>query len=920
MEEGLLVLFKKTDDLAKPEPSPDFENQNTEKVPEFYSQMTGSINFNRDVNEDILLLQSIFENSQDGLMLATVDGIILGANPAACNMLGYSRAEFLKLSRADIVEVSDSRFKVFLEKRAKEGYAFSELILKRKNGTKFPVEITSHIFYNTNGEARANLMFRDISERKHAEQLIHERGEQFSKVFKYAPIALSISNLRDGVFVEVNDRFLEITGYSRDDVIGHDLFQVLGINPAESNIWLEKIALDNVYRYFEAAITKKDGEKLFIISSISKETINDKGFILTSFYDITELNKAKVALQQSEEKFSSIFYNSPAMITITNASDGTIVEANEVWLKTTGYIRTEAIGHTSSELGVFDNNVREETYRQVKEFGFVDNLEAKIRTKSGKYRNALVSFRLLTIAGQSYFLGMGLDITERKKLEEALQNEKDRLDITLRSIGDGVIVINREGKIELFNRAAENMTDWLQEEVLWKPLDKVIQIVNSRTGEHLESLILQQLISGGNIQQESEHYLLVARNGTTHYISYQGAPLLDTDGNFLGTVLAFLDITDKKKLTEERLKARNLESLGVLAGGIAHNFNNILTAILGNISLAMLESDETSPNLQFLEEAEKASLRAKDIAQQLITFAKGGSPLKQPTRIQDVIKGTVQFMLENSNLNAEFELSDNTWNTIADQRQISQVIQNLVQNAIDAMPNGGVLYVSTANITLEAEQVPLLNPGNYILITIRDCGSGIPADNIPMIFDPYFSTKFMGNGLGLSICYSIMRKHEGQIVLESEKGKGTTVSLYLPAYIEPSTGKPSAWSTATTRLGRILVVDEDESTRIIISKVLTKIGYTVETVETRKAALQAIQTEQPFNVIIFELGESEHSKATDFIEIIHQLDRNIKALGATDYITDPIMTYYREYGFDGAICKPFTPSLLKQALHEVLNP
>jgi CheY-like chemotaxis protein len=189
-----------------------------------------------------------------------------------------------------------------------------------------------------------------------------------------------------------------------------------------------------------------------------------------------------------------------------------------------------------------------------------------------------------------------------------------------------------------------------------------------------------------------------------------------------------------------------------------------------------------------------------------------------------------------------------------------------------------------------------------------------------MIFDPYFTTKFAGTGLGLSICYSIMRKHDGQIAIESEEGKGTIVSLYLPASNRPGTRNLSPLSKSPNRSRRILFVDEEESTRTIVSKLLIKIGYEIETVETSEAAIQAIKTEQPFNAVILELGGSGSNRAKDLIEIVHRLDPNIKSLGVTDYINDPIMIYYREYGFDGAICKPFTPSLLERALHEILKP
>jgi signal transduction histidine kinase len=300
---------------------------------------------------------------------------------------------------------------------------------------------------------------------------------------------------------------------------------------------------------------------------------------------------------------------------------------------------------------------------------------------------------------------------------------------------------------------------------------------------------VEEVLDGDQVSDLSGNLLLVTRQGDKLNVTCTGMPLYDKEANRLGAVVTFLDVTEKVNLTEESLKARNLTSLGELAGGIAHNFNNILTAVMGNISLARLELYEPDVVNELLEEAEKATIRAKELARQLLTFARGNSPHKEICRIDILLKNTTDYLLQGSKMHLEFDLPNNLWSVMADQIQLSQVIQNLVLNAEDAMPEGGQLQIKALNVTLAAGQIPLLNVGNYVQITIQDHGSGIRPEDLPRILDPYFTTKFLGKGLGLPICYSIIRKHEGQMLVESKFGKGTMVHLYLPAMVTNQSGK-----------------------------------------------------------------------------------------------------------------------------------
>ena len=280
----------------------------------------------------------------------------------------------------------------------------------------------------------------------------------------------------------------------------------------------------------------------------------------------------------------------------------------------------------------------------------------------------------------------------------------------------------------------------------------------------------------------SEYFenIVVTGTGEERIISWHNTVLFDDAGNITGTLSSGEDITNRKKMEKELLKSQKMESLSVLAGGIAHDFNNLLTAILGNISIAKTAANSSNNTTVFLTEAEKASMRAKGLTQQLLTFSKGGAPIKETIYIDEIIKDTVSFALRGSNIRSVFSISDNLYPVEVDKGQISQVINNLIINAIQAMPEGGTIHVSVENISVEKKNPLSFMAGKYIKISVEDHGVGIPEKHIQKIFDPYFTTKGKGSGLGLATAYSIVKKHEGNISVESKDGIGTTFYVYLP--------------------------------------------------------------------------------------------------------------------------------------------
>jgi len=386
------------------------------------------------------------------------------------------------------------------------------------------------------------------------------------------------------------------------------------------------------------------------------------------------------------------------------------------------------------------------------------------------------------------------------------------------------------------------------------------------------------------------------------------------------------EIAQRKRVEDELLKAQKLESLGVLAGGIAHDFNNLLTTVIGNVSLSLIDLDKGHPAHKLLTEADRALLRAQELTQQLLTFSRGGAPVKRATSIGDLVRESVGFALRGARVRCEFSLPGDLWLVDADEGQISQVIHNLAINADQAMPQGGIIRVRCENILLEEETFALLKPGRYVKIAIEDTGVGISPDYLAKIFDPYFTTKQRGSGLGLATSYSIMQKHGGLITASSEIGVGTTFTLFLPA--PPNLNirtplkqeKPKPLATA---IGRILIMDDEESVRQITGDALARYGYTVAFAENGSRAIemyqQAMVERKPYDAVIMDLTIPGGMGGKETMHRLLEMDPTVKAIVSSGYSNDQVMAEYRSYGFSGVVAKPYRIKNLIAAVAQVVS-
>lgn len=398
-----------------------------------------------------------------------------------------------------------------------------------------------------------------------------------------------------------------------------------------------------------------------------------------------------------------------------------------------------------------------------------------------------------------------------------------------------------------------------------------------------------------------------------------------------------VDLTEHKQqeavLEQERLRAAKLESLGVLAGGIAHDFNNFLAAIMGNLSLARLAVEPDSALDQTLREAEHACQRASTLIRQLLAFAKGGAPLKRPIQLGTVVRESTELAARGAALEYTISLAPDLWPVEADEGQIGQVIHNLVLNARQAMPQGGRLAVQAENVTLtegadgSLGKVPLPD-GPYVRIQVRDTGPGIPQEHLAKIFDPYFTMRPGGTGLGLAVVQGIVRRHNGHVTVHSTLGHGTTMTVYLPAV--PGAAPAAAPSVPQVERelpagkGYVLLMDDDAAIRSLVSRLLGQLGYSVEAVADGAAAVEryreALEAGRPFDAVIMDLTIPGRMGGREAIEHLRALDPGVRAIVSSGYSDDPVLADHARYGFCGVLSKPYRAADLAAALAQALAP
>ncbi|MDD5761056.1 MAG: ATP-binding protein [bacterium] len=506
------------------------------------------------------------------------------------------------------------------------------------------------------------------------------------------------------------------------------------------------------------------------------------------------------------------------------------------------------------------------------------------------------------------------EISERAQVEAALKESEDGLRDFIENAVELILSVSPDGRIDYANRTVLSALSLAPGELVGRTLFSVVtpesepgcrkaigQVTAGRKASRIEVEFMDK--RGSRILAEG--------NATGRF----------EDGRCVSVRMILHDVTTRKKYEEEMQKAEKLESIGVLAGGIAHDFNNLLTGILGNLSIARIRATSAADARKNLSNAENACLRARDLTHQLLIFSKGGAPVRKTTSIADILRESAEFSLRGSNVRCEFDLPDDLPSVDIDEGQMAQVLNNLVINADQAMPDGGVLRIGARPTEIGHEDPLPLRPGRYVRVTVSDTGIGIPKEALPRIFDPFYTTKEKGSGLGLTTAYSILRHHDGVITADSGLGEGTTFFLYLPV----SRSAVPSEAKAVKEIGkhRVLVMDDEEMVREVALEFLGYLGYEGEAVGSGEEAVAAYRSAReagrPYSAVIMDLTIPGGMGGRDAVLRLRDLDPGVRAIVSSGYSNDPVMADPGKFGFRGVIAKPYRIRELGEVIDQVLS-
>jgi PAS domain S-box-containing protein len=640
------------------------------------------------------------------------------------------------------------------------------------------------------------------------------------------------------------------------------------------------------------------------------------------YTDLTEIRKAGLALRESEERYRSLFEITPNPMFIYDLGSLRFIAVNDAAVRHYGYSREEFLA-----MDIMDIRPPEDVERLRQALpNLTEDDETGIRAwrhcrKNGSIIHVEVYTRTLVIEGRRCVLVLPFDITERLQAEQALRESESRYRELFENAIGGIYRSMPDGRFIAVNPALVRMLGFNSaEELIDFDQTKVDQPFYVQPGRWED--FKARLVDGDYVTNfESE---IRCKNGATIWISENIRIVRDAQGKDLYHEGFVSDITLHRRLEAEMLRASKLEAVGILAGGIAHDFNNILTVVLGNLTLAEMDAGPEAPFARLLREARRATLRARDLTQQLLTFAKGGEPVRAAVNLPELLTESADFALHGAKARAEYQIAPDLWPANADKGQLGQVVQNLAINSVQAMPDGGILKILAANVVLgESADGPPLPPGRYVRLTVADTGTGIAAEHLPKIFDPYFTTKQQGSGLGLATVYSIVKKHQGHIEVESQPGRGTAFHIWLPATgPAEAEGAPEATTTAPLQ-ARVLFMDDEEPIREMARMLLDRLAVASELAADGAEAVQkyqqALASGCPFDVVLMDLTVPGGMGGREAMVRLREIDPSVRAIVSSGYSRDPVLANYRAHGFQGILPKPYDLGQLRQVLEETLR-
>ncbi|MEW6571468.1 MAG: PAS domain-containing protein [Nitrospirota bacterium] len=853
-------------------------------------------------------VNQIFQTAADGMRIVDWDFNILRENKTFKALSGYENAVGRKCF--EVFSGLQCNTDMCSLKRILDGEERIkfESVREDKDGKKIPCIITAMPFRSCDGELIGIVEdFKDITERKQSEEALKKNQEKLNAMLQSIGDHMSMLD-RDLNIIWANDVAKKIFG---DNIIGRKCYEVYHrrMEPCEPYPCLTlKAFRDGKVHEHETTVINKDHKIIHFHCTANVALRDEEGnptAVIEISRDISTRKEMEEALKKSEEEKRIILDTISERLSYRDI-DMRIQWANRAFIESTGLPADEIIGKHCYEVMQKRSDPCPECPMHVRIVETGHSQEAELATPDGKIW-AVQGYPMRDISGKIIgTLEISADISARKKAEKEIEKLKKQIEFILGVTKTGLDIIDPEFNIIYIDPE-------------WK------KIYGDPAGKKCYEYFMgrQEICPGCGIPKALETKSIVVTEEIlikegNRPIQVTTMPFQDENGRWLCAEVN-VDISERKKMEDERLKFEKLESLGILAGGIAHDFNNILTAIVGNISFAKMSLDSQNEVYKALIMAEKASLRAKDLTQQLLAFSRGGEPIKKVVSVSELIKDSANFVSSGSSVKCEFFLADDLLPVEVDEGQMNQVFNNLLINAIQSMPQGGVISISAENLS---DTDPLaLHDGKYVKITIRDYGHGIPQEYLKKIFDPYFTTKQKGSGLGLATAYYIIKRHHGHIRAESKLGAGSAFYVYLPASEKHIVAGQEAVEILPAK-GKILVMDDEEILREFTNRMLTRLGYEVEVAsdgtEAIELFLRAKDSGKPFDVVLMDLTIPGGMGGKEAIKKLREIDLEVKAIVSSGYSNDPIMANYREYGFKSVVTKPYTLEVLSKTLSDVL--
>ncbi len=763
---------------------------------------------------------------------------------------------------------------------------------------------------------------RRISHRiKIADTELRECNERFRLLLENIDTGVFLSTLT-GQFLQVNQAVVRIAGYDDEQDFMRISARQLYADPRDREVLLARLQKDGAIRNFEVRSLKKDGTVYWVSMNISfvSGSSYEQPILLGTVYDITERKQAEEAmyandflLKQSQRiaRLGHYVLNlRSGLWTSSEMLDEIFGMAAQDERTVDSWTRLVHPSHRQQMLAYFTQHVVEQKLPFDKEYKICRLLNGETRWVHG-----LGELEFDAEGKPIKMFGTIQDITAKKNVEDALHEKQAFIAALVEALPDALSVIRPDGARIMVNQAFIELSGFTREELLNSPPPFSVW-----PPEHRETIkqAFDRLLKG---EMKETELVFMRKNGERFPVLLSPSYMRDENGKFTHFMTTMKDITMRKRTEAALQNAQKIESLGVLAGGIAHDFNNLLGEIFGYIHLAKERSKEGHVASD-LGKALATMTRARGLSQQLLTFAKGGAPVKKVAHLFPFVQETALFALSGSNVSCRFEVSPDIRPGNFDREQIGRVIDNMVINAKQAMPKGGTIVIAAANVTLKENEVAALPAGDYIRISIKDSGVGIPAENLPHIFDPFFTTKPTGSGLGLSTCFSIVKRHDGAIQVESAPNMGTIFHVYLPASDGEPVPVPEQSIAAHQGAGTILIMDDEKGIREITVRWLRSFGYNVVTSKDGQEALaiftRGLSEKRRFIAIILDLTVPGGMGGQETVAALRKIDAQIPIFVASGYANDQAMSDPVKYGFTDSIGKPFIKSELLDLLRKYL--